>query len=280
MKMENHSSSSQEALMLSQLKSILLKQDRQEIDSIKKTLYTKEGLKKEVNPLIEERIEYLKSNFSKELGVHVDSVIEEKLEESKEQLLNVIYPVLGQMIRKFVSFQFQLLKDRIDQQVSSVFSTKGLIGQIKSKVFGIRSSDLVLSDIDKPIIEEVYVIQRDSGLLIGSYSRQETMDKDMIAGMLTAIKSFAQDAFHVEKQELELINYGNFKIVVQNFFSYYIAVALSGSLSSQEQDDLGLILLEFAEKDMKDVSLHLITSTLTKEVSSKLEHHFKKDIFA
>lgn len=278
--MENHSSSSQEALMLNHLKSILLKQDRQEIDSIKKTLYTKEGLKKEVSPLIEERIEYLKANFSKELGVHVDSVIEEKLEESKEQLLNVIYPVLGQMIRKFVSFQFQLLKDRIDHQVSSVFSTKGLMGQIKSKVFGIRSSDLVLSDIDKPIIEEVYVIQRDSGLLIGSYSRQETIDKDMIAGMLTAIKSFAQDAFHVEKQELELINYGNFKIVVQNFFSYYIAVALSGSLSSQEQDDLAGILLEFAEKDMKDVSLHLITSTLTKEVSFKLEHHFKKDIFA
>ena len=277
--MEKNTSTSPEQAMFSQLKSILLKQDREEIESIKHTLYNEEALSKEVDPIVEKRIQYIKDNFPKEFGAHVNEIVEVKLEESKEQLLNVIYPVLGQMIRKFVNYQFQLLKDRIDSQVNSVFSSRGLWGQIKSKLFGIRSSEIVLSDLDRPIIEEMYVIQRDSGLLIGSYSRQETMDKDMIAGMLTAIKSFVEDAFQREKQELELIEYGNYKILIQNFFSYYIAVALSGSLSTKERDTMASHLMDFADEEMGEVNLQLITGKLNQEISSVLEKHFKEDIF-
>jgi hypothetical protein len=109
--MENQSSNVEESAMLGQIRSILLKDDRNEIDSIKKTLYNKEELAKEVSPIVEERVQYIKDNFRKEFGKPVDKIVEMKLEESKEQLLNVIYPVLGQMIRKFVNYQFQLLKD-------------------------------------------------------------------------------------------------------------------------------------------------------------------------
>jgi hypothetical protein len=276
--MENQSSNVEESAMLGQIRSILLKDDRNEIDSIKKTLYNKEELAKEVSPIVEERVQYIKDNFRKEFGKPVDKIVEMKLEESKEQLLNVIYPVLGQMIRKFVNYQFQLLKDRIDNQVNSVFSSRGILGQIKSKVFGLSSSDIVLSDLDKPMIEEVYVIQRDSGLLLGSFSRKVTVDKDMIAGMLTAIKSFVEDAFQREKQELELIEYGNYKILIQNFFSYYISVAVSGSLSNKERDVISETLLEFAEEKMPD-NLQLIDTELQNKISEGLEEFFNDDIF-
>lgn len=269
---------SQETALMKQLKTILLQEDRQEIDSIKNTLYNKKELEKEVNPIVEERIQYIKEHFPEEFGKQVNMAIEEKLEESKEQLLAVISPVMGQMIRKYINYQFQMLKDRIDSQVKSTFSTKAIIGQIKSRVLGIRSSDMVLSDLDKPIIEEVYVIQADSGLLIGSFSRSETVDKDMIAGMLTAIKSFAQDAFQRTEDELDLIEYGSYKILIQSFHTYYMAVALTGSLSAKERDELSEFLMKFAADEM-DVNLNLITSKLNKKVSGKLETHFNKDIF-
>lgn len=268
----------QDIALFEQLQTILLSKDRKEIDAIKRTLYNHGELKKQVDPIFDEKIQVLKDNFPEEFGALVNESIEEKLEESKEQLLNVIYPVLGQMIRKFVSYQFQQLKDRIDESVQNTFSSKGIIGFIKSKVFGIRSSDIVLSDLDKPLIQEVYVIQRDSGLLIGSYSKNNTMDKDMIAGMLTAIKSFVEDAFQQENQELDLIQYGSYKIWIQNFYKYYFAVALTGSLSASETDSLSEHILEFAEDEM-DVSLHMITSKLNEEISGKLETKFKEDIF-
>ncbi len=269
---------SEEAALMSKLKSILLEQDRKEIEAIKRTLYNKEELEKEVNPIVEQRIQHIKEHFPEEFGVQVNMAIEEKLEESKEQLLAVIYPVLGQMMRKYINYQFQMLKDKIDSQVKSTFSSKGIIGQVKSRLFGIRSSDMLLSDFDKPMIQEVYVIQADSGLLIGSYSRQETVDKDMIAGMLTAIKSFVQDAFQRTEDELDLIEYGSYKILIQNFHAYYISVAIAGSLSAKEKDELSEHLMKFADEAM-DVNLQLITSKLNTEVSSKLEEHFSKELF-
>ena len=270
---------SQDVVLLEQLKTILLQQDRKEIDSIKHILNNQSELQKKVDPIFDDRMEDLKARFPEEFGALVNKSIEEKLEESKEQLLNVIYPVLGQMIRKYVSHQFQLLKEGIDTRVQNTFSSKGIISQIKSKLFGIQASEMVLSDLDVPIIEEVYVIQRNSGLLIGSYSKNNTMDKDMIAGMLTAIKSFVEDAFQQENQELDLIQYGSYKIWIQNFYQYYVAVALSGSLSAKETDELSEHIIEFANDEM-DINFQLITGKLNEEMSKKLEKAFREEIFS
>lgn len=264
----------QEQALLQHLRGILLEADRKEIEALKATLYQEDRLAERVNPIVEKRIEQIKSNFDQELGKQVNQRIEIKIEASKEQLLNVIYPVLGQMIRKFVTYQFQLLKDSIDTQLNQVFSSRGLLGQLRSKLFGIKSSDIVLRDLDKPMIQEVYVIQRDSGLLLGSYSRQQTIDKDMVAGMLTAIKSFVEDAFQREKEELERIEYGNYIILIQNFFSYYIAVALTGSLSSQERVHIVEHLAAFASEHMGQQTMDNVTDTLNQSISSALEAHF------
>jgi hypothetical protein len=75
-------------------------------------------------------------------------------------------------------------------------------------------------------VEQIFVIEKGSGLIISSVSKQESIDEDMIAGMLTAIKSFVEDAFKRDLQSLELIQYELFEIHIQNFTSYYFAVVI------------------------------------------------------
>ena len=129
----------------------------------------------------------------------------EKLRESRDELLDVLYPVLGKMIKKYISQQFQEIKDTIDKQLRNTFSSKNVVGRFKSMVFGVQKSDLMLSQIDKPRVEEIFVIQHNSGILLGSASMNKTIDQDVIAGMFTAIKAFVEDAFQREREELELI---------------------------------------------------------------------------
>jgi len=50
----------------------------------------------------------------------------------------------------------------------------------------------------------------------------------MLAGMLTAIKSFVEDAFMSEEQNLETINYELYTLHIQNFYNYYITAVISG----------------------------------------------------
>lgn len=260
-----------EELKLLQLKDILLGEDRKKVKEIEQILEDKEKLSHRVQPLIEEQLELFKTAFPKEYEGAVNKLIERKLEDSQEEILNVIYPVLGKMIKKFITQQFQILKDTIDQSIRKTFSTQGFWTKMKSRVFGVKESEIILSDLDKPIIEEVYAIERDSGLLMGIGSKQETIDQDVIAGMLTAIKSFVEDAFKKESQDLEVIEYGNYKIFIHNFPSFYIAVAMSGSISTIEKGDLSDKVMDFAEnhisnrQDLNEDNFEFLSKRLKKE---------------
>ena len=90
--------------------------------------------------------------------------------------------------------------------------------------------------------------EKGSGLLLGNHSTTETMDKDMVSGMLTAIKSFVEDAFSGGAQNLEAIEYELYTIHIQNFFSYYIAVVVSGNYTRSFESKLENDLLELSKK--------------------------------
>jgi len=231
----------------------------------------KTQLSEKVSPIVEDHIEHLKQNFPKEFTAVIDKQIEQKLKGSQEEIMNVITPVLGKLIRKSITHQFQMLKEGLDKQIKTTFSKQGIFG----KMFGFKSkeAEIILSEADPMVIEEVYVIQRDSGLLIGSASLEQTLDQDVIAGMFTAIKSFVEDAFQREQEELEMIEYDNYKIFIQNFYSYYIAVAMSGSISAVERDNISSRLYDFAEQELKHIPKD-IDDTLNDRVSGKLKYHF------
>jgi len=179
------------------------------------------------------------------------------------------------MIKKYVNHQIQMLKDSIDESIKKTFFSKGILWRIKNRLFGIKVSDQVIHDLENYQIEEIYVIQRNSGLLFGSASTENTIDQDVIAGMLTAIKSFVEDAFKREREDLEMIQYGTYKILLQNFYSYYIAIAISGTMSSTEREELANELLTFAEEQLNELPTEP-NSQIIDKVSDTLRTTFIK----
>lgn len=264
-----------EAELLAQLKSILLKKERQEIKEIKETIYSQENLSQEVSPIIQEHIELLKNNFPKEFEIIVDKMIADKIKNSKEEIVNAIFPEVGKMIKKYVGHQIQMLKESIDSQIKSTFST-GLFGKIKATFGWKQTSEEIIQNLNKPVIEEIFIIQKGSGLLIGSATRNDLVDQDVAAGMLTAIKSFVEDAFGKGNEEVETIEYGSYRIVLQGFPSWYMATALSGTLTTMEKDELSNQILDFASSEMP-VQLDEVNSNIQNELSFKLDQYFIKE---
>ncbi len=233
---------------LEKLKDILLNKDRAELEELRSILNNQDKLSEKVRPIILSHFDFLKENFSSEYEEIVNTLIDKKLKQSEQELLDLIYPSLGKMISKYVALQMTTLKESIESSVKSKFS----IGRsIKSMFTGVKESDLIIKDAVVSTIEEVYIIQRDSGLLISSASNQDSMDRDVIAGMLTAIKSFVEDAFNKDAQDLEMIEYGSYKIIIRSYYSFYIAIAVSGAFSATEQFELGTKIDSFAEYKMK-----------------------------
>ena len=270
---QNNKTREDEELLMEKLRAILLKEERQKVQKLETIVETKKDLSERVDPIIVEHIQKLKTEFPEQYRLIVDQMVEQKIKDSSEEILNTIYPVFGQMIKKYIALQFQLLRESIDQQIKTTFSAQGIWGSIKARLFGVKTSDIILSEFDKPVISEIFVIQRDSGLLIGSASVERTVDQDVVAGMLTAIKAFVEDAFDGGQQNLGMIEYDTHKIFIQNFPAYYIAIAMSGTLSSIEKDQLSSRLFEFAEKEITN-KLILPSENAYKYISEQLKVYF------
>lgn len=240
-----------ESEKLIKLKELLLDEDRDfaqkilvKLDSLQDTIENQEKLSAKVNPIIEEKLEVFVEEIPSKLG----PVIAEALTKSQDKVVEALYPIIGRLIKKYIQQEIKILSDNINNQVHNTFSTKTWKRKIKSIFTGVSEKEIILSELNKTQIEQLFVIEKGSGLVIASASNSESFDKDMIAGMLTAIKSFVEDAFKKDQQSLELIQYELFEIYIQNFTSYYFAVIISGGFDAVFKNKLENKLLDLASK--------------------------------
>lgn len=242
-----------------QLRKILLEQDREERDELAQKLSDldqqlnrKEKLEVKLEPILKEQEIHLRNNFSHLFGPQITESISKQIKDSQDEVVEALYPIIGRMIKKYITSEIEKLSERVDQQMELAFSWEGWKVRIKAWFSGTPQKEVMLSKLIEPKIEEIFVIERDSGILMGSFSRSESVDQDMVAGMLTAIKAFVEDAFTSEKQELESIDYENYKIVLKSFKSFFLAVVTSGGMSMAFRDKLDDQLLDFADKVLKN----------------------------
>lgn len=220
------------------LRDILLTDDRrvadaisQRIDTISNTIEERAKLSEKIDPIIDEKLNDFIKEIPVTLGPTITETLKTQIANSQDQVVEALYPIIGKMIKRYIASEIAKLSEDINKKVNNTFSLVSLKRKIKSTFSGARESDLMLSELDKPVVNEIFAIQKGSGILLGNYSASETVDKDMLSGMLTAIKSFVEDAFKGGNQSLESIQYELYSIHIQNFHSYYIAVVISGHYS-------------------------------------------------
>jgi hypothetical protein len=267
------------------LQQLLLEEDRgvsadikEEIDRLRAQLVSPEEIRARVSPFIEDKVRYLQDNFPEVFGPVLASTIKRQIQDSQDEMVDALYPIIGKMIRKFVAKEIEHLTERIDQQINQTFSWKAWVRRFRGWFKGESEKDRMIQDLMRAKVEEVFIIDKDSGLLAGSWSRNALADGDMVAGMLTAIKSFVEHAFSKDDQELETIEYNAYKIVLNNFHTYYIAVVVSGAVSSEFKLMLTDLLLHFADK-YKIVTKDPITGELVDRNSKALQAHLQAIIY-
>ena len=234
------------------LRDLLLAEDREKFDSLSQEIIIREKLSKSVNPLIDEKILDLRENFPEYFGNTITETIKIQIRDSQDEVVEALYPIMGKMVKKFIVAEITKLSDSINKTIKEKFSFKEIL---KRYFKGKRNdSGIVLEEVFEFVVEEVFIIEKDSGILSGSYSRGSIADKDMISGMLTAIKSFAEDAFSKEGQDLESIKFETFQLSIRNYKTIYIAIATSGVLTEEIREVLSEDISNLSEIILRDRS--------------------------
>lgn len=164
------------------------------------------------------------------LGPEMGKAIKAQIESERDAMVDALYPVIGSTISKYM---VEVVQD-INQKVESTLSPAGIKRKIRAKFQGVSEAELIFKESIGYHIRAIFLIDKDSGLVIQEIQvpGEEHLDSDMLAGMLTAIRSFANDCISAGS-ELDSIDYGDWQIPLEVAGYCYLAVVVKGEPPKQ-----------------------------------------------
>jgi hypothetical protein len=201
------------------LRDILFRHDRErmarletELEDLEQRVTDKESLVATISPVLSE-------------------AIRRQIHDEREEMIEALYPLIGQLVVRAVSEAVRDLARTVDAQVRRSFDLRAVWWRIRARLGGASRAEMSLRASLPFEVSQVFLIHRETGLLLWHVSRdsEAARDSDLVSSMLTAIRDFTQDAFGRGKEgQLEEIEYGDECILLEASRHAYLAVVASG----------------------------------------------------
>jgi len=161
--------------------------------------------------------------------------IRRQVREDRDEMVESLYPIIGQLITRAVAEAIRDLARNIDHRMRTSFSPTYFLRRLRARARGVSGAELALRDALPFKVIELFLIHRESGLLLLHLPQEELSapgvedNSDLVSSMLTAIRDFAQDAFGQDQQGgLDEIQYGDRRILIEALQHAYLAVVVDG----------------------------------------------------
>jgi hypothetical protein len=180
----------------------------------------------------------------------LSDAIRKQVREDRDAMIESLYPLIGQLISRAVAESIRDLARTIDRRMRTSFSPAYLLRRAQARAAGVSDAELALRDALPFRVSELLLVHRESGLLLlhlptGAGENTGGDNADLISGMLTAIRDFAQDAFgRGQEGGLDEIQYGNRRILIEASQHIYLAAVVDGVEDAGFRDRLREVALE------------------------------------
>lgn len=170
--------------------------------------------------------------LTRSLEMPVSECIEGSVKRNPAFFADILYPVMGPAIRRSIAQTMRELVQHINQTLEHSLTVKGLKWRAEAARSGIPFAEIVLRHTLRYRVEEAFLIQSGSGLLIQHVRQQQThtTDADAVSAMLTAIRDFAHDTLDTEDEDarLETVDVGEHTLWLVHGPRAYLACAIRG----------------------------------------------------
>ncbi|MEG4942292.1 OmpA family protein [Microcoleus sp. F4-D5] len=205
----------------------------------------------EIGLAIKEQIRLDQESIAQALAPEMGKAITAQIELERDAMVDALYPVIGNTISRYMA---EAIKT-INEKVSNALSVEGVQRKIRSKVQGVSEAELILKESVPFTVQAAFLIHKASGLIISEVQNSESyqLESEMVAGMLTAIRSFVNECIVQpgEVSELNQIEYGDSKIMLEVAGYCYMAVVIKGeppqSFINKLRQTVSNIILNYAK---------------------------------
>ena len=193
------------------------------------------ALAPEIALSIQEQIRIDKDSISKSIGPEMGKAIKAQIELERDAMVDALYPVIGSTIAKYMGE----VVNTINEKIENALSVEGIKRKIRAKIQGVSEAELILQEAIPYKVQAIFLIHKASGLVIRELQPDlaNQLESDLLAGMLTAIRSFVNDLI-AESSELDEIDYGDCKIILEVAGYCYLAVVVKGEPSKKFRQNI------------------------------------------
>ncbi len=220
------------AAEFAELRRILIGQDLDQIAGVQKRLDDPAVRSSETGKVLPAAI---KAAHGKSLREALEPVFEKSFQNSvrkhPREISDAIYPVIGPAIRTSITAAIAEFAESLNQIVEKSASWRAIKWRIEARITGRPFTEILLTRSLLYSVEQVFLIHRESGLLLMHVAAQSSVvkDADMVSSMFTAILDFVSDSFTEGGQRLETIDVGRYKLWIQYGSKALLAGAVSGT---------------------------------------------------
>lgn len=262
-----------------------------EVDEIRNILLSPDALIERISlvisEILEQKIAQSRDELAKAFAPIISEGIRYQVYEAKADIVDALYPVIGQAINKAVTEAVRNLAHNIDVRLRQSTNFGNVARRMQAGFRGIPAAEYELREALPFSVQEVFLIHKESGLLIQHFSRDEEAqaDRDLVSGMLTAIRDFAREAFgRGQSGELGAIEYESSNILLEAGGVAYLAVVLDGVeppgfrpqmrqalVALHEKNYEGLKNFDGTDEKLEERTFEVISKTFQSAASSREE---------
>ncbi len=153
------------------------------------------------------------------------------IKENRQTFIDALLPIIGPMIRRSVTTAIRRFVADVNRAVEMGISVKALKWRWQSFRTGVPFAEIVFNNTIEYQVQQVFLIDNHTGLLIEHAGHEEALlgDKDAMSAMLTAIQDFVKDSVSKESEGLSAAELGDNLVWVVHGNKANIAAVIKGA---------------------------------------------------
>lgn len=170
--------------------------------------------------------------LAKALAPTVEQVLTQSIDSDPQRLANALYPVMGPAIRKSIHEVLAQTLQTFNQLLEQSLSPRSLLWRFDAWRTGRSYTEVVLLKTLVYRVEQVFLIHRDTGLLLQHVVSPNAVSKDpdLVSSMLTAIQDFVRDSFEVKNGDaLNQLSLGDVTVFIEQGPYAVLAAVVRGN---------------------------------------------------
>ncbi len=235
-----------EAEAMAELRRLLLEPEHIQLSNILERLNNPRVRARELSRPLPEAIRLRNAQddaLTDALAPTIVSAFHHSIKKDPRPVADAISPLMGPAIRRAIAIALSGFVQTIDQALKHSLSWQGTKWRVEALRTGKSFAEVVLYHTLVYRSEQVFLIHKQTGLLLQHVASDPTItkDADIVSGMLTAMQvaigNFARDSFGSTEQQIDTLDMGDREVWFESGPHAVLAVVIRGEAPETLRND-------------------------------------------